>query len=301
MKLLRYISNSVKVRNIAVICVLISMMCICSAAFAAEDTNVQERSLSKRECKDLAGQLSDGYKPWSKVAINGKLRTEMLPVSLTLRVAMERDKRLALSIRAPFLGEVMRVEMTPGELYIINKKKKTYHQMEYDSERPLLQYAQDILLGRVVIVGSGVLSKSNVGKCKIYELLSTPPTDEAVCEGYGIIPDPFAEGMCYGYTIAPDYKMTGISVAVVEKLIEAVKSGTYSSETDIEEYVPVANVDVTYRNSGKAQASINVNFDKYSMSATLECDEPEYGAKLLEPFEITSSYRSVGLREVIRF
>ncbi|MDE5773529.1 MAG: DUF4292 domain-containing protein [Muribaculaceae bacterium] len=301
MKLLRNISNSVKANGLVVICVLLSMISICPAAFAANDANEQERLLSKRECKDLAGELNEGYKPWSRVAINGKLRTEMLPVSLTLRVAMERDKRLALSIRAPFLGEVMRVEMTPGELYIINRKKKTYHQMEYDADRPLLQYAQDLLLGRVVVVGSGVLSKSNVGKCKIYELSSTTAAGDTVCDGYGIIPEAFADGLSYGYTISPDYKMTGISVAVVEKLIEAIKGGTYSSETDIEEYVPVANVDVAYRNSGKAQASIYVNFDKYSISATLECDEPEYGAKLLEPFELTSAYRSVGLRDVIRF
>ncbi|MDE5551838.1 MAG: DUF4292 domain-containing protein, partial [Muribaculaceae bacterium] len=89
--------------------------------------NPVDEELSKKEVKGLVENITADYKEWNKAALNCKLKADMLPIAVSMRITMERDKSLFVSLRVPLFGEVARVEMTPGNVLVINKKNKTYH------------------------------------------------------------------------------------------------------------------------------------------------------------------------------
>ncbi|MDE5551659.1 MAG: hypothetical protein K2I91_00515, partial [Muribaculaceae bacterium] len=155
--------------------------------------------------------------------------------------------------------------------------------------------------GRVVVIGEGELSVKNASRCQFYRLAEECDDCEYISTGWAVVPATFAEGLAYGYTIDTDYRLNGISVSVVRKLIEAMMGNTGGEVIAAEEFISIANVDIEYKNSGKSVASLSCNLDKYNYNAILECDSPEYGGKLLEPVELTSRYRQVSLKEVMRF
>lgn len=274
--------------------------------YSDENVIVEESALSGKEAKKVTECITADYKNWEKVSIAGKLKTDMVPIPVTMRVDMEKGKRLSVSLRAPFIGEAFRIEMTPGNIFVINKRAKTYYQLEYDAERPLLDVAQSTMLGRIVLPEDGELSKSNFNKCLFYAL----GLDAGIAEqptGYAVVPPTFAENFSYGYTVNNDYNITGVVLAISQKLANAAlganaaTDANASAENDADEFVDVADVNIEYTKSGKAKASVHVAPGKYEFTFILEFGEPEYGAKLLEPVELTDKYKSVGLKEVLRF
>lgn len=90
---------------------------------------------------------------------------------------MEKNKFLQVSVRAPMLGEVGRLEVTPDTLVVANRMKKTYIKESLaDSDlfsshakaRSLLGQLQSLMLARVVIFGNGELGKKNSDKMNFY-------------------------------------------------------------------------------------------------------------------------------------
>lgn len=271
-----------------------------SLTAAGQDVVGEESALTKGEAKKVTELITADYINWNKASISGKLKTDMLPIPVTLRMDMEKNKRLSVSLRAMFIGEAFRIEMTPGNLYLINKRAKTYYQLEYDAERPLLEYAQSTLLGRIVLPEDGELSKSNFSKCLFYAL-GAEEGNADMLTGYAVVPPTFAENFRYGYTVNADYLISDVVVAISEKLANAAVGSSADKSESSDQFVDVAYVDIEYAKSGKAKARIHVGQGKYEFVFNFECSEPEYGAKLLEPVELTDEYKSVSLKEVLRF
>lgn len=280
---------------------LLFLLLLPLSVWSAGTGNPVSDELSRKDIKGLVENITADYKEWNKASLNCKVKSDMLPIAVSMRVSMERDKNLFVSMRVPLFGEVARVEMTPGHLMLINKKNKTYHELEYDNERALLPYAQSLLLGRVVVIGVGELTMKNASSCRFYRLGEECDDCELIPTGWAVVPDTFADGLSYGYTIDTDYRITGVAVSVVRKLIEAMMGNTGNEIVAEEEYVQIADIDIEYKNSGKSTASLSFNFDRYKLSAILDCDTPEYGGKLLDPIELTPRYREVSIREVLRF
>lgn len=283
------------------VCALTSVFTAASIpAFAvdAPQEEMTEKLLGKSDRKKAAEAISADYHPWSKAAMSGKLRCDALPVSPSLRVSMLKDQQLFLSVRAPFVGEALRVELTPEKLLIVNKMKKTYTQLEFDADMPLMEYAQSLLLGRVVIVGDGELSKSN---CKNTEIYSLGNGDEE-SNGWAIVPTNLPDGISYAYTVDPEARITGLMIYVNENKVNKLLGKDGKMDVTAEgELVPLVEIDIAYNNSGKATADIKTSFDKFHLEAEIEFDAPEYGAKLIEPIELTSRYKEVRPQEVIKF
>ena len=109
-------------------------------------------------------KILNGYTEWQSASFTGKLRTSMLklPVSPTVKIYMEKGELIQLSVSAPFIGEVGRAEITPSEVLVVNKYKKTYVRESAEAamsrDRGLLDEVQSLLLGRIVILGKGELS-----------------------------------------------------------------------------------------------------------------------------------------------
>ena len=109
-----------------------------------------------------AGVELPSYQDWEKVTLTGKLKMKGLPISPSMRVYMEKDKLIEISIRVTLMGEVGRIILTPEEVLGINKIKKTYTRESIDK---FLRYypgnfsdLQELLLGRVVFPGLGVMN-----------------------------------------------------------------------------------------------------------------------------------------------
>ena len=64
------------------------------------------------------------YSNWGSVELNGKFRCSLLPISATVKIYMKKDKEIMASVRAPFVGEVARVEVAEDSVLIVNKMKQ---------------------------------------------------------------------------------------------------------------------------------------------------------------------------------
>lgn len=262
-----------------------------------EDIIVEEK-LSKKQRRQAAGEIAEGYTPWLKAGLDAKVKTDLLPVSVTLKASMECGENLRISVRAPFVGEAMRIEMDRQQLLIVNKMKKTYARIDV-SERPeILEYAQSILLGRVVIVGRGELTQKNCDSAEFVSFLNA----EGERTGLAIVPEMPDSSVKYAYSLDNEDRITAIVISVLKAQLFALMGNTDgAAAASGEEYLNLVEISVTYDRNGDADADINVDLGKRNFAATLECGAPVYGARPIDPIEIGKKYREVGLGEVLKF
>lgn len=121
---------------------------------------------------DTISAMTRDWIEWRSVAISGKVKMEGLPVTPSVKIWMERDSLIRISLRAPFVGEVGRVEINDSVLLLVNKMNHSYS--EEPLERALAYYPggisdiQELLLGRIVIPGSGLLRSEISENVEIY-------------------------------------------------------------------------------------------------------------------------------------
>lgn len=128
-------------------------------------------SLTRGEAMPVLQNILRSYLPWKNVEFSGKVSTAKLPVSVSLKIYMEKDSLIQISGRVPLLGEMARINITPSSLVAINKHNKTY--ISENPENLLDMYPgfisdiQSILLARVVILGRGEISVENFDAIEI--------------------------------------------------------------------------------------------------------------------------------------
>ena len=167
---------------------------------------VNDASVSMQEQTDsIEIELSlPEYPEWEKASISGKLKMSGLPLSPSLKIYMEKDSIICISIKAPFMGEVGRISITQTEVMVVNKMNKTF------TKEPLSELSrlypgslgdiQELILGRVVFPGAGVLSEETADFIEVYpngEAFSVVPIEEIKIENfeYGYITDDFFNPM----------------------------------------------------------------------------------------------------------
>ena len=137
------------------------------------------------------------YVDWDKVSLQGKLKMEGLPLSPTVKVFMQKDSLISMSIRAPFIGEAARIDITPDVITAVNKMNKTYVQENIEE---FLKYypgdisdLQDLLLARFFLPGY------NVSEISLDDLIDIYYEDNQ----YNVIPKGEAEidGIKYGFVV----------------------------------------------------------------------------------------------------
>mgnify|MGYP002908447808 FL=1 len=65
----------------------------------------ESHAATDAEGQAFLNALAASYTPWSSVQLDGKLRMDKLPVSPSVRIYMEKGKKLYISVRAPFVGD----------------------------------------------------------------------------------------------------------------------------------------------------------------------------------------------------
>lgn len=133
------------------------------------DTNEPPFMVLEDEQRDKAlDEILAHYKPWEICEITGKLRADGLPLSPSVKMYMKRGTDLVISVRAPFIGEVIRLDLDSNNLLLVNKLKKVYCQESVDNLMRiypgLCGDLQSLFLGRIVVPGYGELSYANEGQ-----------------------------------------------------------------------------------------------------------------------------------------
>lgn len=150
------------------IAVILTVLSLCISFSAGAQTQV-----SPERCGEMIDSITSRWLPWNSVSISGKLKMAGLPVSPSMKIYMKRDSALFISLRAPFMGEVGRAEILGDTIMVVNKMKKTY--VKESIEKALDHYPggladlQDLILGRIVIPGKGLLESGHSPQLEIYE------------------------------------------------------------------------------------------------------------------------------------
>lgn len=144
-----------------------SVGCIEANASTRQEDDYQRGTVSLDEnTLKLVNALLDRYSEWNNVTFNGKIKSDRLPVSPTVKIYAERGRLIQISLRAPFLGEIGRVEVNTDSCLLVNKWKKTYCLESMNNILTMYPDAisdiQSLLLGRVVFPGSGELCMDNI-------------------------------------------------------------------------------------------------------------------------------------------
>lgn len=166
--------------------------------------------------------ISAPWNGWTTVALSGKFKMAGLPLSPSVKIFMQRDSIILISLRAPLMGEAGRAEITPDTVTVVNKTNQTF--MQEPLEAVLAGYpgslsdVQDLLLGRMVIPGAGLLSRQTEEAVDIYAepdgTLTVVGAEEFRIPGfnYGYAADSsFAN--C-GLMVIPEGKDVSVSLAV---------------------------------------------------------------------------------------
>ena len=272
---------------VATALLLVAASCFPTAACGQETVTVTEENLSEpdsfyplsgSEKKLIADRIASHNTPWKKVQLNGKISIDGLPVRPSLKVYMEHEKKILISVRAPFIGEAVRIEADRDEIVAVNKIKQTYWKADprelFDSEPKLISELQSILLGRLALLGSGEFKGSDADKVEIVQQQQGD---------FLVIPEESFNGspVSIGYSVS--------ALGALENII-AVYTG-------FDGYF-----DLSFRRAGeRLQINGQIEGGKRPYGAVIELDAPEWESKGFGKLKIPSTYRQVSFREVVRF
>lgn len=218
------------------------------------------------------------WQPWTKVAINGKLKMPGLPLSPNVKIFMECDSSIFISLRAPFVGEVGRAEITDTTLLVVNKMKKVY--VEQPIREALAAYPgglsdiQNLILGRVSLPGLGVLSHEVEEDVEIYQALDGSMS--LVVEEESSIP-----GFNYGYVIDNEF-------CPVTLLVLPERTPDVAVRLDYEYFDKGYDLSLLYKSETK------------NYQATLELDDPVWEGNPFDRIKLNSKFRKVDLKEFLK-
>lgn len=215
--------------------------------------------------------ISSRWEEWETAGISGKLRMNGLPISPGVKIFMQRDSCISISLRAPLMGEIARGEIAGDTLLLVNKMGKTY--VKESLAQVLANYPgsisdiQNLLLGRPVFPGIGLPSSQNAGDLEIFRESDTQ---------YSMVPADSCgiEGFSYGYLFNDDWTPEALLVLPLAKE-ETVVAVSY-------QFTPGGyDITVTYENPEK------------NKSGTLQLDYPQWDASPISPVKINKSFRQL--------
>lgn len=217
---------------------------------------------------------------WTDLSMQGKLSFDGLPMSVGVKVYMKRGESVILSARAPFLGEVARVELNQDSITLINKHTRTYNVQPLDGlnvdRKAYLCDLQDILLGQVAFPGRGRLTQNIAGLSQWIDL----PTDDALIYPSGELQTPGTE---YGFVMDSTCWELRSFVMMLQK------SGV------------VVETKYNYGEKGWT-LGLEITLPKKKMRGEVELSYPEYdGGTPLEFTVLGSKYRKVDFKQLMKF
>lgn len=248
--------------------------------------------LEGKALKSAVTNITAGYTPWKSAGWSGKLQGEMLPVSVTMKTYMRRDSLTLISLRAPLIGEVARIEIDNKNLLIVNKYKKRYSKIDLtaygDIPSKVHSSIQDILIGRVAVIGNGVLSDSN---SKDVDIIRMPG------EGYVISCTPKEVQISYGYGVDESARIVSL-MAVRGKPYSSQKTDNMQSESSNIALQILAEISYA---GDKPTAALTGIFKNRQYDFTLKNIDLEFNTSGFSRLDNLNSYTQSDLKETLSF
>lgn len=248
----------------------IIMMCGCIALHA-------QQPLSKQDGLMQLAEIYSGYRDWQSVELSGKMSLRGLPLRPNVKIYMLRNSRILVSVSAPFVGEVGRVDITKDSVIMINKAKKEYCAEKFTDFKAYVPTAleglQDVFLGRVFDAGSGTLSQSTAESFAVYDA----GDDHLLLVGGDIDP---TLGVAYGFSMAPD--------RALETLL-----ASFPGDGQVQ-------VDYSGKASGGSDVYISLVSDKLNFRVELSLGQPKWEAVPFSTTVINPRFNRVGIKEFLK-
>ena len=249
------------------------LLMILSAAFPAG--SFAQDPVGKKETKEIIAMIAEAQTPWERVELSGKLKMDGLPVSPSVKIYMERGNRIDISVRAPFVGEVGRLQADVDSILVVNKMKKnswSASREEIAQKYPGgLELLQSLLLGQVYVFGEGVIAPEMSALFNIF-------TDTEA--GWLLMPKPNYQvpGARYGYVVAEE--------GVAESLVV--------EREDSDDFL---QLDYKGKKNGKYDLDLWLAMGKKDIQATLQFDAPKENPVPMQPITLDSKYTPLSIKE----
>lgn len=260
--------------------------------------------LNEKESKKKVKEIIATYNEWKSAAWQGKVKSDMLPVSITAKVFLKNDELIMVSLRAPLIGEVARVEIDPQSVLVVNKMKRRYWKKDISDVDKMMpgsfECLQSLLLGRVFIIGEGELTVKNGTHAGYYSLgdditLIAPMIPVAI------------EDFNYGFALNGADELINLMMQYTE--IDGSDEMSYESTDDnvtieaLEEGKQIKydfTVEITPKGNG-ADAKAVLIAPGMNYSLTVDGGKIQWGAEGFARLTINNNYQSTTLRECLRF
>lgn len=248
---------------------------------APEETASASRLMTVEEISVATDSIAANYdSDWTDLSMQGKLTFDGLPMSVSVKVYMKRGESVILSARAPFLGEVARVEVNRDSIMLINKYTRCYNVqtlvgLDVDRKAYLCDL-QDILLGQVAFPGRGRLTPELAG---LSQWISLPTAESLIYPAAELQ----IQGTEYGFVMDSSCWELRSFVMMLQK------SGV------------VLETKYLYGEKGWT-LGLEISLPKKKMKGEVELSYPEYDdGTALDFTEIGKKYRKVDFRELMKF
>ena len=249
-------------------------------AEAAPDTENASRLLTVEEIGMATDSITGNYdSDWTDLSMQGKLSFDGLPMSVSVKVYMKRGEAVILSARAPFFGEVARVEMNRDSITLINKHTRCYNVQPLaglDVDRKAyLSDLQDILLGQVAFPGHGRLTADNALLSQWIGLA----TGETLLYPLGELQ---TAGTEYGFVLDSTVWQLNSFVLMLQKTGVVIET----------KYL--------YGDKGWT-LGLEISLPKKKLGGEVQLSYPDYEAAPLEFTVLDGKYRQVDFRQLMKF
>lgn len=241
--------------------------------------------LEREEADKALSAAIATYTDWKSVEFNGSLQYPGLPLKPSVKIYMVKDSLVQISARAPFVGEVMKGEISCSGITVINKLKKTYCKESADNlfkiYPGILSDFQSLLLGRVVLFGTGELSAENASMVDVYSASEAGVGDEVGAEWLMVPPQ--GEGLIelsYIFGIASNGRTSQLAVSLPARNISVILDYEYSGGLTL---------DGTYT-KGASVTSVRLKFNSV-----------KWGGTPVGQLEAPANYKRVGISGIFKF
>lgn len=215
---------------------------------------------------------------WNELAMQGKLNFDGLPMAVSVKIYMKRGESIILSARAPFFGEVARVEVCQDSIVLINKHSRTYNVQSFAGldvdSKVYLTDLQDVLLGQVAFPGHGRLTPELAPLSQWIAL----PTDETL-----IYPSEELQVTDTEYGFVMD------SIFQLQSFVLMLKKTGGVLETKYQ-----------YGQNGWT-LGIEISLPKKKLKGEAQLSYPEYNPAPLEFTHLGPKYKKVDFKQLLKF
>lgn len=220
--------------------------------------------------------------------MSGKLSSPMLPVTASLKVYMEKDSLILITVSAPLIGEAARIEIDQKEALVVNKLKNSYATVDMAMIEPIcpggLAALQNLFLGRITLLGYGTLSPEDGSQLEIYSVGGGANADGSISEpAWTLLPEQDLENSPFVYFYTLDKETLQL-----ERF--AVLSQDGGSQIDCFYTWGSRNVVLDF---------ISVTGGR-TMEATLQLNNPDSTTKPISRFQLSSRYKKTDLKGILK-